>query len=214
MLHWESASGNSGAGESRKEAISVIHSIIRAYIRDPQYHTCIYQWSTVSYLHISVIHSIIPAYISDPQYHTHGGGGPDGLSRTPTLSLKLESVLVFPTIYCLHLFTQVWSHPVSLLGHRFCICEEYGKKLLNGQWQASPAATVHIWASAFPQKVWAVNLYTDSILRHLLVLDLFFSLSPWLFDLVSTRIPCLPSAHQERDVGRSHDQQSSKTLGP
>lgn len=192
MLHWDSASGNSGAVEFRKESISVIHSIICAYIRDPQYHTCIYQWPTVSYLHISVIHSIIPAYhqwstvsypciISDPQYHTHGGGGPDGLSRTPTLSLKLESVLAFPTIYCLHLFTPVWSHPVSLLGHRFWICEEYGKKLLNGQWQASPAATVRVWASG---KVWAVNLYTDSILRHLLVPHLFFfftvSLAFWL----------------------------------
>lgn len=163
-----------------------------------------YQWFTVSHPHI----------ISDPQYHTRGGGGPDGLSRTLTLSLKLESVLVFPTIYCLHLLTPAWSHPVSLLGHRFWICEEYGKKLLNGQWQASPAASVCVWASAFPQKVWAVSLYTDSILRHLLVLHLFFfSQSPWLFDLVSSRIPRLPSAHQERDVGRSHNHQSSKTFG-
>lgn len=143
MLHWDSASGNSGAGESSKGAISVIHSITPAY----------HQWSTVSY----------PWWrwarwsLSDPDFVPKA-------RISACFSYNLLSSSSHPA----------WSHPVSLLGHRIRICEEYGKKLLNGQWQASPAASVCVWASAFPQKVWAVNLYTDSILRHLLVLDLFF----------------------------------------
>lgn len=163
-----------------------------------------YQWFTVSHPHI----------ISDPQYHTRGGGGPDGLSQTLTLSLKLESVLVFPTIYCLHLLTQHGLIQYLSLGTD----SEFVKNMVRNSLMGNgmhPRQLLCVFGPQHFHRKCELLAYIQTLYSgiYLYLIFFFFSQSPWLFDLVSTRNPRLPSAHQERDVGRSHNHQSSKTFG-